>query len=1666
MVESKKGGLATAFVMIALAVAPFVHDSPAGQDPPVGLNSGYDYQWDGGGDGRNWTDPLNWNLDANYPSGENDTATFASTVDEIVTSSFPLTIGNLDLKDTFAGRIILQGSMVLSSRGDENGAYWQKGGSFEANGHDIYVEGDWLQLNGSFMHGAGTVEFKGGHTQNISSLDPLYSVIVNSGTTLALKHDIELYQIHIEGTSSLEVDAIAVGKPRTFLNFTDQAGCGFTVTTSGYINLTGDTNHRPTITSANDGQPVTNGWEGRTNAKWQADYAVFRYMKDIRSLSSSVVDIDFSSFNLSKSGTCYAQETPYTLSFTNNSFGSASCIFYTSAFHGEYDNITKDGPGGITVFGSNGISEFHNSEVSFDLVFFTGNAMLSSRNGFNILGAFDIAIGKGVHYLSEIVSYPPRQSDSITIHSGSLVIDRNVTLRNLYVGHINSDYVNLTVEPGVQIAVGEAITFRNGYGASIIRLIGNETHPVVLRSKTEGNQSRFWLNTPRYFFADYVDFKDIDFSGKMGYAKNSRSLGNCDNLCIDCVLWFREEMPAVLDDTSPATFKVSYFNAEDNPPAFVGLAIEEVGQWHVFRMRELNVGDTTYTDTKEYALTVPLEPGVYSYYYIGDNGTKNETTPAYTFKVVRPVDGHYRLTTYNGNRSQFHRDIVRFREASFLSTMVMPSPDGFAYTTIGGPNLYRVHRNDSLELIHSFAGWSGTNGLLVTTDGIMFVSLRNTSAPYNSSLFRSADYGSTWQRVGPWNVQENFGFDVDDRGGYYFANYSQRMFGQKAQNISVYKSSDKGLTWRAILNVTTPTADHMHIVRVDPYVPGSIWATHGDDPPGNGLWHSSDYGKSWEFLLYEQHTAAVFDEEYVFFGQDNTPYAMRAYDKTQDAFFYTHTLPDEGWQAWTAIEYTWHMTTINGVFWQILTDYGGGKEDGLWASWDGFHWVMVDHFGPAFPRGLTEVYGKLYLSFNEGSNTRIYEMMSKEDIMELYFATHPTNETLLHNGSFRTGHTLQPLSHYVIENPRVRFRSHPVRQFIMHPDMEHWSYGCQQNTGPCGWSPAQTGIGNVSWARDYEIYHSPPSSARIINTNAQEAYYVMHSHPSAFGEYLKPHTYYTFSFWVKANKTYPRGLCWEIHWIDEAGNDLGKSGAWCPESLTTNWTRYSGQHYSMSNTKRVQIWWYVLGKYLTVWTDDWSWTEGANTTALPVNPYPGYSNGTLNTGNISYLRIGPNVLSYSESDGVLSNSSYTTWISSTDRVGGFIDFSASVETSGISDYQITGDTVLFVEDGYVVDYDHDEDKALLRIFGGQIHIARKVRVGYLGFNGMDVLINPTDPLYLNFTNWSEEQVAIEYNSTSDNNVSFLVGRLLPLQNYTISVGMQTDYTVTDASGYLVYNFSGSGEHTIVIEKGGIEPPSLESVTLSGQSLENLTLIWSPSPDEAEFNITEYRIYRTNGTYDRLLLGYQLVGTIPLGTNAYNDAGAGLGDNQNYFYGVCAITDTNLSTCAVLQGGKFIRPLGPGFQLISVPLLQSDYGIESVLQTVVFERAWSYDSKEESWLSYMKSKTYLGSLLDLGTTDGLWVEVSAPCDYVIAGIVPLYTTIELSTGWNLIGVPSFLGNITVSQLKAETPTLRVEGYSSLNPPSYLKVLADSDRLFLGFGYWVYLNQAALWTITNY
>ncbi len=260
------------------------------------------------------------------------------------------------------------------------------------------------------------------------------------------------------------------------------------------------------------------------------------------------------------------------------------------------------------------------------------------------------------------------------------------------------------------------------------------------------------------------------------------------------------------------------------------------------------------------------------------------------------------------------------------------------------------------------------------------------------------------------------------------------------------------------------------------------------------------------------------------------------------------------------------------------------------------------------------------------------------------------------------------------------------------------------------------------------------------------------------------------------------------------------------------------------------------------------------------------------------------------------------------------------------------------------------------------------------------------------------------------------------------------------------------------------PPIISDAVLSGNELENVTIVWSPSPDDiaGSKSVVGYRIY-SGTTYDFEGLGYGMIATLPVGTTSYVDTLVGEGNPNDYFYRVCAFDIYNETSCASRQAGKFTRSLLTGPNLVSLPLIQSNTSIEKVLQSVKFDKVWMHDSSSSKWKWHMTFKPYKGDLREINHTMGLWVNVTEDSNLTIAGIVPTTSDIHLHEGWNLVSFPSFNASYSVSDMKTEIGATRVEGYD-LAPPNFLRVLGDAEVLQARYGYWVRVEADMVWIIT--
>lgn len=266
-----------------------------------------------------------------------------------------------------------------------------------------------------------------------------------------------------------------------------------------------------------------------------------------------------------------------------------------------------------------------------------------------------------------------------------------------------------------------------------------------------------------------------------------------------------------------------------------------------------------------------------------------------------------------------------------------------------------------------------------------------------------------------------------------------------------------------------------------------------------------------------------------------------------------------------------------------------------------------------------------------------------------------------------------------------------------------------------------------------------------------------------------------------------------------------------------------------------------------------------------------------------------------------------------------------------------------------------------------------------------------------------------------------------------------------------------------------DPPGLVAAWLSGVGGQDVTLEWTASANDTGPGgiVEKYDIYVAS-SFDPAGIAYSVLTSIPASgqlSYLYQHFGAGEGDPLNYFYLICAVNSINATNCAVEQAGKFTQPLSRGPNLVSIPLIQSDEPIQTVLQTVSFDKAWSFDPTIQDWKSSATTKPYAGGLTHLNHTVGFWLNVTSDSNFTVAGVVPSSTMIHLSEGWNLISFPSFKVDYIAANLALETNATRIETFFQLDSPYHLRELNAGDYLLAGYGYWIEVKSEVTWTIGN-
>jgi hypothetical protein len=107
--------------------------------------------------------------------------------------------------------------------------------------------------------------------------------------------------------------------------------------------------------------------------------------------------------------------------------------------------------------------------------------------------------------------------------------------------------------------------------------------------------------------------------------------------------------------------------------------------------------------------------------------------------------------------------------------------------------------------------------------------------------------------------------------------------------------------------------------------------------------------------------------------------------------------------------------------------------------------------------------------------------------------------------------------------------------------------------------------------------------------------------------------------------------------------------------------------------------------------------------------------------------------------------------------------------------------------------------------------------------------------------------------------------------------------------------------------------------------------------------------------------------------------------------------------SIETGGQPSIQLHTGWNLISIPLVPEGSNIDSVFSTIsgAYSVVWTTTSTG-GWKS---SNQAFGKLTDITVDRGYLIYMTAPDTLVIEGTEPASTTINLASGWNLVGYPA-------------------------------------------------------------
>jgi hypothetical protein len=169
---------------------------------------------------------------------------------------------------------------------------------------------------------------------------------------------------------------------------------------------------------------------------------------------------------------------------------------------------------------------------------------------------------------------------------------------------------------------------------------------------------------------------------------------------------------------------------------------------------------------------------------------------------------------------------------------------------------------------------------------------------------------------------------------------------------------------------------------------------------------------------------------------------------------------------------------------------------------------------------------------------------------------------------------------------------------------------------------------------------------------------------------------------------------------------------------------------------------------------------------------------------------------------------------------------------------------------------------------------------------------------------------------------------------------------------------------------------------------------------------------------------------------------------------------------------FLTVLKEGWNLISIPFIQPDTSLSSILKLLKdsWDTIWLYNANDDQdqWkLNNTSKPSNMNDLDNVNHTMGFWIHITEPGGVLFPykGILPNENqTISLISGWNLVGYPSLIKKNRTEALNNIDFGDDIDSIWTYNAETQeWKELDSFDYFEVGRGYWIHSKVTKTWIV---